>query len=79
MYRILRAILNSTWLLSPLTILQDPLIPQEAKPPEKSILIVGGGSAGLAALKTLFDLPERTRGNWEILLYEQRDDVGGIW
>jgi cation diffusion facilitator CzcD-associated flavoprotein CzcO len=45
----------------------------------KSILIVGAGSAGLAMLKTLLDLPDETRGGWDIVLYEQRRDVGGIW
>ena len=46
---------------------------------EKSVAIVGAGSAGLAALKTFLDLPENVRGNWNITLYEQRRDVGGIW
>lgn len=45
----------------------------------KSIAIVGAGSAGLAMLKTLLDLPEETRRNWDIVLYEQRRNVGGIW
>ncbi|KAH7885815.1 hypothetical protein F5I97DRAFT_1927686 [Phlebopus sp. FC_14] len=30
-------------------------------------------------LKTLVDLPEELRADWEIVLYEQRRDVGGIW
>ncbi|KIK20788.1 hypothetical protein PISMIDRAFT_681968 [Pisolithus microcarpus 441] len=45
----------------------------------KSIAIVGAGSAGLAMLKSLLDLPPEIRANWDIVLYEQRRDVGGIW
>jgi hypothetical protein len=30
-------------------------------------------------LKALVDLPEKSAGGWEIVLYEQRRDVGGIW
>ncbi|KAF8835802.1 FAD/NAD(P)-binding domain-containing protein [Paxillus ammoniavirescens] len=45
----------------------------------KSVAIVGAGSAGLAMLKALLDLPEELGGDWEIILYEQRRDIGGIW
>ncbi|PCH40373.1 FAD/NAD(P)-binding domain-containing protein [Wolfiporia cocos MD-104 SS10] len=45
----------------------------------KSIAIVGAGSAGLGALKALLDLPEEVREGWEIVLYEARRDVGGLW
>lgn len=47
--------------------------------PEKSIAIVGAGSAGLAVLKTLLDLPEEARSNWTIDLFEQRWNAGGVW
>ena len=47
--------------------------------PSKSIAIVGAGSAGIAVLKTLLDLPEDVRATWDIVLYEQRVDVGGLW
>lgn len=50
---------------------------QESSP--KSIAIVGAGSAGLASLKTLLDLPVEVRREWDIVLYEQRRDVGGVW
>ncbi|KAF8635656.1 hypothetical protein AX15_000287 [Amanita polypyramis BW_CC] len=43
----------------------------------KSIAIVGAGSAGLAMLKTLLDVPEHS--SWDIVLFEQRNDVGGVW
>ncbi|KAI6149290.1 hypothetical protein BKA82DRAFT_1006120 [Pisolithus tinctorius] len=45
----------------------------------KSVAIIGAGSAGLAMLKTLLDLPVETRSEWDIVLYERRRDVGGIW
>ena len=45
----------------------------------KSIAIVGAGSAGLAILKTLLDIRDQVRGDWDIVLYEQRRDVGGVW
>ncbi|TCD71738.1 hypothetical protein EIP91_005504 [Steccherinum ochraceum] len=48
-------------------------------PPAKSIAIVGAGSAGIAVLKTIFDLPEDLRTNWRVVLFEQRRDVGGVW
>jgi len=45
----------------------------------KSVAIVGAGTAGLSALKALLDLPVETRVNWDIVLYEQRSVVGGVW
>lgn len=45
----------------------------------KSVAIVGAGSAGLAMLKTILDLPEATNQHWDIVLYEQRRNVGGVW
>ncbi|KAF8078717.1 hypothetical protein FPV67DRAFT_74416 [Lyophyllum atratum] len=45
----------------------------------KSIAIVGAGSARLATLKTLFDLPESTRSSLEVVLFERRHNLGGIW
>ncbi|KAH8996632.1 hypothetical protein EDB92DRAFT_1840960 [Lactarius akahatsu] len=48
--------------------------------PDKRIAIVGGGTGGIVTLKTLVDdLPKDLTQTWEIVLFEQRDDVGGIW
>ena len=58
---------------------QQPLFLGSPQEPTKSIAVIGAGSAGLAALKTLLDLPEETRKGWKIVLYEQRRDVGGVW
>ncbi|KAJ8501636.1 hypothetical protein ONZ45_g12082 [Pleurotus djamor] len=46
---------------------------------EKSVLIVGAGSAGLAMLKALGDFPDTRDGKWDVSLFEQRRDVGGVW
>ena len=47
---------------------------------KQRIAIVGGGLSGIVMLKTLVnDLPKDITRTWEIVLYEQRDDVGGIW
>ncbi|CCL98935.1 uncharacterized protein FIBRA_00942 [Fibroporia radiculosa] len=45
----------------------------------KSIAIVGAGSAGLGVLKAILDLPLDIRSGWEVVLYERRRDVGGLW
>ncbi|KAH9006486.1 FAD/NAD-P-binding domain-containing protein [Lactarius hatsudake] len=48
--------------------------------PDKRIAIVGAGIGGIVMLKTLVDdLPKDLTRTWEIVLFEQRDDVGGIW
>ncbi|GJJ15028.1 hypothetical protein Clacol_009301 [Clathrus columnatus] len=41
--------------------------------------VIGGGAAGLAALKILKDTDEITNGDWVVTAFEQRDDIGGIW
>ncbi|GJJ08612.1 hypothetical protein Clacol_002831 [Clathrus columnatus] len=48
-------------------------------PVNKSIAIVGAGSAGLAMLKTLTELPDETKQSLNFILFEEREDVGGIW
>ncbi|KAL5478743.1 hypothetical protein ACEPAI_2020 [Sanghuangporus weigelae] len=45
----------------------------------KAIAIVGAGSAGLAALKALLDVPYEIREGWNIVLFEERRNVSGIW
>jgi hypothetical protein len=45
----------------------------------KTVVVVGTGSAGLAALKALLDLPPDVRAGWDIVAYEQRSGVGGVW
>lgn len=45
----------------------------------KSVAIVGGGSGGLAALKTILDVAAEINENWDVVLFEQHRDVGGVW
>ncbi|KAF9535371.1 hypothetical protein CPB83DRAFT_865679 [Crepidotus variabilis] len=45
----------------------------------KSIAIVGAGSAGLGMLQTLLALPDSVKEGWEFTLFEEREDVGGVW
>ena len=46
----------------------------------KRVGIIGAGTAGLAALKTfLYDIPKLDGQRWEIEVFEQRHDLGGIW
>jgi heterodisulfide reductase subunit A-like polyferredoxin len=78
MYRLWKTLLNYILLLSSDTPadLQNASIQST---PGKSILIVGGGTAGLASLKTFLDVPAQIGRDWEIVLYEKRDDIGGVW
>ena len=46
----------------------------------KRVAIIGGGTAGLTALKTfVHDIPKPDGQRWEIELFEQRNDLGGVW
>lgn len=46
---------------------------------EKTIAIVGGGTAGLGALKTILNVQQQLGAKWRVVLFEQRCDLGGIW
>ncbi|KDR84895.1 hypothetical protein GALMADRAFT_51787 [Galerina marginata CBS 339.88] len=58
---------------------QVPLRASHGAGPPKSIAIVGAGSAGLAMLKSLRELETISRDGWEVVLYEERESVGGVW
>lgn len=45
----------------------------------KRIAVVGAGSAGLGTLKVLRDVAAEKGLEWNIVAFEQRSDVGGIW
>lgn len=82
MVRLLQLVLS----LLPLSVWERPEVLPESliystsqRNATKSIAIVGAGSAGLAALKAILDLPPETRAGWEVVLYERRRAVGGVW
>lgn len=58
-------------------LLQHPDLLSNVVHERKSIAVVGAGSAGLAMLKTLLDMPEHN--SWNIVLFEERENVGGVW
>ncbi|THU94514.1 FAD/NAD(P)-binding domain-containing protein [Dendrothele bispora CBS 962.96] len=45
----------------------------------KEVCVVGGGPAGLAALKTILDTPEFKKGLWKPTAFETREGLGGVW
>ncbi|KAI0049947.1 FAD/NAD-P-binding domain-containing protein [Auriscalpium vulgare] len=48
--------------------------------PHKRIAIIGAGTGGIAALRTLVRvLPEELTCGWEVVVFEQRRDIGGVW
>jgi len=55
------------------------LDPRPQNVPNRSIAIIGAGSAGLPMLKSLVELPEETRQSLDFVLFEEREDVGGVW
>jgi len=73
MVNILRSLTSYLSVQEPLQQLQHEIRPH------KSVAIVGAGSAGLGMLKTLLELPDAMRDGWEFSLFEERDNVGGIW
>ena len=75
-------LLKSIWLLVSslhipgLTSIHETYVQRQTP---KSIAVIGAGSAGIAVLKAFQDLPTEIRANWNITLYEQREDVAGVW
>lgn len=45
----------------------------------KTIVIIGAGPAGLAALKAVLETPQFASGLWTPIVFESRSDVGGVW
>jgi len=45
----------------------------------KTICIIGGGAAGLAALKVITETVHYQAGLWRPIAFESRVNVGGIW
>ncbi|VDC06651.1 unnamed protein product [Peniophora sp. CBMAI 1063] len=47
--------------------------------PTKRIAIVGAGAAGIATVKAIMDLDEDLRRGWDVVVFEERAGVGGLW
>ncbi|KAJ7126115.1 FAD/NAD(P)-binding domain-containing protein [Mycena epipterygia] len=45
----------------------------------KTICVIGAGAAGLAALRAILDTPQFKGNFWKPLVFEARDQIGGIW
>jgi cation diffusion facilitator CzcD-associated flavoprotein CzcO len=54
----------------------EPPVTRERR---RSIAIIGAGTAGLSLLKTILDFPEDVKDNLDIVVFERRKDVGGVW
>ncbi|TCD65728.1 hypothetical protein EIP91_002257 [Steccherinum ochraceum] len=53
--------------------------PTLASDEHKDICIIGAGPSGLGALKVLLDHPLFKVGVWEVVAFEARESVGGVW
>ncbi|KAH9074234.1 hypothetical protein EDB83DRAFT_1945789 [Lactarius deliciosus] len=47
--------------------------------PSKRVCIVGAGANGLATLKVFAETHQVQSGQWSMVAFEERDNVGGIW
>ncbi|KAG6861382.1 hypothetical protein C0995_000788 [Termitomyces sp. Mi166 len=45
----------------------------------KAICVIGAGPAGLAALKIILDSSQYRSGEWNPVVFEARDKLGGVW
>jgi cation diffusion facilitator CzcD-associated flavoprotein CzcO len=53
--------------------------PTSTNTKKKRIVIIGAGSAGLCALKCVLDGEGYKNGDWEVVVFEAREDLGGVW
>ncbi|KAI0309065.1 hypothetical protein OF83DRAFT_1089328, partial [Amylostereum chailletii] len=56
-----------------------PQTPLEFGQKHKRIAIVGTGAAGISQLKAIAELPADVRRGWEVVAFEERHGVGGVW
>jgi cation diffusion facilitator CzcD-associated flavoprotein CzcO len=45
----------------------------------KRICVIGSGSSGLVAVKVIKETTQYKSGEWDVVAFEARSDVGGIW
>ena len=80
-------IFSLSWIWGQTNLQKNPRIDNEqlkstvtnAHTKQKSIAIIGAGSSGLSSLKTFLDVAESASQNWELVVFEKREDVGGVW
>ncbi|TEB20618.1 FAD/NAD(P)-binding domain-containing protein [Coprinellus micaceus] len=53
--------------------------PTSTNTKKKRIVIIGAGPAGLCALKCVLDGEGYKNGDWEVVVFEAREDLGGVW
>jgi cation diffusion facilitator CzcD-associated flavoprotein CzcO len=46
---------------------------------KKTTAIIGAGPAGLCALKSVLEREDYKNGEWEVTVFEAREDVCGVW
>ena len=46
---------------------------------KQRICVIGAGPTGLAALKIVADAPQFKNGLWEVVAFEAREAIGGLW
>ncbi|KAH8101153.1 FAD/NAD-P-binding domain-containing protein, partial [Cristinia sonorae] len=52
---------------------------QDDASPRRDVCVIGAGPSGLAALKVLRDHPLFQQRIWNVVAYEARESIGGIW
>ncbi|KAI0050651.1 FAD/NAD-P-binding domain-containing protein [Auriscalpium vulgare] len=58
----------------------SPYVQEPLTTPHKRIAIIGAGTGGIGTLRTLVRvLPEELSSGWEVVVFEQRRDIGGVW
>lgn len=45
----------------------------------QTIGIIGAGPSGLAALKVVLESAQFNAGKWDVVAFEARGNVGGVW
>jgi cation diffusion facilitator CzcD-associated flavoprotein CzcO len=45
----------------------------------KRVAVIGAGTSGLSFLKVVKDYKRGYDLDWDVVLFEKRHDVGGIW
>lgn len=48
-------------------------------PGSLKICVIGGGAAGLAAVKVIKDSDQFQASKWDVVAYESRQHIGGVW